>query len=70
MSMTFEWDGMPGHVSVQTLTLEALPGDRTRVVSTALFLTAEDRDGMVSAGMEQGVNESYAALDRVLAGMG
>ena len=26
-----------------------------------------ERDGMLDSGMEQGLNESYAALDRVLA---
>ncbi len=67
LSMTFEFDGMPGHVSMQTMTLEAL-GDRTRVVIDVLFMTGEDRDGMVESGMEQGMNESYAALDRLLAG--
>jgi uncharacterized protein YndB with AHSA1/START domain len=64
---TFEWDGMPGHVALETMTLEALPDGRTRLVSTSLFLTAEDRDGMLQSGMEGGLNESYAALDRLLA---
>src|SRR6476619_3148560 len=27
---TFEYEGMPGHVSVETLVLEELPGGRTR----------------------------------------
>ncbi len=64
---TFEWDGMPGHVIVETLLLEDLPGNRTKVVSTSLFHTTEERDGMLSSGMEAGLNESYVALDRVLA---
>jgi hypothetical protein len=34
---------------------------------TSIFMTAEDRDGMLQSGMEGGVNESYAALDRLLA---
>jgi uncharacterized protein YndB with AHSA1/START domain len=67
MVQTFEWDGMPGHVLVQTIVLEELPGGRTRIVTTALFHTTEERDGMIGAGMEGGLNESYAALDRVLA---
>jgi uncharacterized protein YndB with AHSA1/START domain len=66
---TFEWDGMPGHVALETMTLEDLGDGRTRLVTTSLFLTAEDRDGMLQSGMEGGVNESYAALDRVLATM-
>lgn len=63
---TFEWDGMPGHVALETMTLEDLGDGRTRLVTASLFLTAEDRDGMLQSGMESGVNESYAALDEVL----
>ena len=66
---TFEWDGMPGHVALETMTLEDLGDGRTRLITTSLFLTAEDRDGMLQSGMEAGLNESYAALDRVLAAM-
>ena len=70
LSMTFEWDGAPGHTIVQTMTLEDMGDNRTRMVSTSMFFTKEDRDGMMSAGMEGGMNESYQALDRVLAAMG
>ena len=63
---TFEWDGMPGYVVVETVTLEDLGDGRTRVVNTSLFHTSEERDGMLESGMEQGLNESYAALDRLL----
>ena len=66
---TFEWDGMPGHVAVETMTLEDLGDGRTRLVSVSLFHTTMERDGMLGSGMEGGVNESYAALDRVLASM-
>jgi len=64
---TFEWDGTPGHVALETATLEDLGDGRTRLVNTSLFMTAEDRDGMLQSGMEGGLNESYAALDRLLA---
>lgn len=67
LSYTFEWDGMPGHVAVETLTLIPLADGRTRLVTVSLFHTAEDRDGVMTSGMEQGMNESYAALDRLLA---
>ena len=66
---TFEWDGMPGHVIVETMVLEDLGDGRTKLVNTSLFHTTEERDGMLQSGMEGGLNESYAALDRVLAGM-
>lgn len=64
---TFEWDGMPGHVMVETMTLEDLGDGRTKLVSVSLFHTTQERDGMLHSGMEGGRNESYAALDRVLA---
>ena len=67
MVQTFEWDGMPGHVAVDDLSLEDLDGGRTRIVITSLFHSTEERNGMLGAGMEQGMNESYAALDRLLA---
>ena len=63
---TFEWDGMPGHVVVETVTLDDLGDGRTRMVNVSLFHTTEERDGMLHSGMEGGANESYAALDRVL----
>ena len=66
---TFEWDGMPGYVIVETATLEDLGDGRTRFVMTSLFHTTEERDGFLQSGMEGGLNESYAALDRVLAKM-
>jgi uncharacterized protein YndB with AHSA1/START domain len=64
---TFEWDGMPGHVALETATLEDLGDGRTRLVSVSLFHTTADRDGMLHSGMEGGMAQSYAALDRVLA---
>ena len=36
------------------------------VIIEMKVMTGEDRDGMLQSGMESGVNESYAALDRVL----
>jgi len=66
---TFEWDGMPGHVIIETATLEDLGDGRTKFVNVSLFHTTEERDGMMQSGMEGGMNESYDALDRVLAAM-
>jgi uncharacterized protein YndB with AHSA1/START domain len=63
---TQEWEGMPGHVLVETIDFEDL-GGRTKVTSTSLFHTTEERDGMVDSGMEAGVVEMYARLDELLA---
>jgi uncharacterized protein YndB with AHSA1/START domain/predicted enzyme related to lactoylglutathione lyase len=64
---TFEWDGMPGHVVINTMTLEDLGDGRTKLVAISSFHTTSERDGMLHSGMETGMNESYRALDRVLA---
>jgi uncharacterized protein YndB with AHSA1/START domain len=63
---TFEWDGMPGYVVVDTATFADLGDGTTKVVTQSLFHTTEERDGMLQSGMEQGLNQSYAALDRLL----
>jgi uncharacterized protein YndB with AHSA1/START domain len=63
---TFEWEGMKGYVSVETVAFEDL-GEQTRVTSTSLFFTTEERDGMLESGMEKGLNETYARLDELLA---
>jgi uncharacterized protein YndB with AHSA1/START domain len=64
---TFEWDGMPGYVSVDSSEFIDL-GERTKVVTTSLFMVGEERDGMIESGMERGLNETYERLDAVLAG--
>jgi uncharacterized protein YndB with AHSA1/START domain len=64
---TFEWDGMPGHVAVETAEFTDLGDGRTKVTTTSLFHTVEERDGMLHSGMEHGLNASYNALDAVLA---
>lgn len=69
MEMTFEWDGMPGHVMIQKITLVDLGDGRTKLIGNSAFFTPEERDGMIESGMETGMNASYAALDRVLAEM-
>ena len=67
---TFEWDGMPGHVAVTTQEFETAGVGRTKVVTTVLFHTTEERDGMLTSGMEDGLNDSYAALDTALLNLG
>jgi len=52
-----------------TAAFEDLGDGRTKVVSTLLFFTSEERDGMLQSGMEGGMNQSYAALDASLARM-
>jgi len=63
---TFEWEGMPGHVMVDTATFEDL-GGRTKVTTTSLFHTPEERDGMLASGMERGLTETHDRLAELLA---
>lgn len=63
---TFEFEGVPGHVSLETLTLEE-HGNKTLVRTNSVFQSVEDRNGMVQSGMESGVNEGYERLDELIA---
>ena len=66
---TFEWEGMPGHVSVDTAVFEDL-GERTKLVSSSIFHTTEERDGMLGSGMETGMNETYQRFDELIERLG
>jgi len=65
ITWTFEWEGLPGHVSVQTVVFEEHDG-KTTLTATAVFDTVEDRDGMLESGMESGAAETYDRLDEYL----
>jgi uncharacterized protein YndB with AHSA1/START domain len=66
---TFEYEGWPGHVSLETLTFEGLDGGRTRLRNNSVFQSVADRDAMIESGMESGVNEGYEQLDELIARM-
>ncbi len=65
---TFEFEGLPetGHVLLQVARFGDLPGNRTRLTLQSVFLSVEDRDGMMQSGMEEGINQSYERLDELL----
>ncbi|HEY6757379.1 MAG TPA: SRPBCC domain-containing protein [Nitrososphaera sp.] len=44
---TFEFEGMPGHVIVETVTFEEEHGSKTRLISKTPFQRGENRDIMV-----------------------
>lgn len=64
---TFEYEGAPGHVSLDTQVIEDLPGGRSRIKSHSVFMSVADRDAMVEAGMGDGVEDGYLRLDELLA---
>ncbi len=65
---TFEYEGFPGHVALQTATFEPL-GNKTKLVAHLIFETVMDRDGMVASGMQEGADESVERLAELLEGM-
>jgi len=64
---TFEFEGYPGVVSIETLDLEDLGDGRSRARVHAVYPTIEARDGMIASGMEGGLTEGYEQLDELLA---
>jgi uncharacterized protein YndB with AHSA1/START domain len=65
VTQTFEFEGVPGHVSLDTATLEEADG-KTTMVASSVFQSVEDRDGMVASGMEGGARETYDRLAEVI----
>ena len=65
---TFEFEGLPetGHVTLETMRLEALPGGRTRLISQSVFQSVADRDGMLQSGAAEGVNDTYDRFAELL----
>ena len=62
---TFEFEGVPGHVLLQTVTLEPR-GQTTRMVEQLLFQSVADRDGMVASGMQRGSDDSMDRMAEIL----
>lgn len=63
---TFAWEGMPDGVSLETSTFTDLGDGRTRLHAQSLVDSLEGRDAWLANGMEIGVDEGYAKLDREL----
>lgn len=62
---TFEFEGTPGHVSLETVTFEDI-GGKTLVRQNAVYQSVADRDAMIESGMEAGLNEGLDRLDELL----
>lgn len=67
---TFEFEGMPGHVAMETMTLEDAGDGRTLYTNVSVYQSVEDRDGMIASGMEDGLGQSMDALDELLRELG
>src|SRR5262245_28025799 len=64
---TFTFEGDPDGVALETLWFEDLGDGRTRLRTQSLVDSFETRDMWLRSGMEVGVNEGYAKLERMLA---
>jgi uncharacterized protein YndB with AHSA1/START domain len=62
---TFEFEGAPGQVCLETATYEDL-GGRTRLHTHSVFPSVEARDAMLASGMEGGVLDSYDKLAKLV----
>jgi uncharacterized protein YndB with AHSA1/START domain len=63
---TFEFEGFPDVVSIESLTFTDVGDGRTRLIGHAVYPSVEARDGMVSSGMEQGMVQGYERLDALV----
>ena len=63
---TFEFEGAPGHVQMDTVTFEAHDGTTT-VRTNSVFQSVQARDAMYESGMGDGMTQGYERLDELLA---
>ncbi len=68
---TFEFSGLPerGHVAIEKMELTEIEGGKTKMTVNSTYMTPADRDGMIASGMEDGLQNTYRQLDKVLAEM-
>ena len=64
---TFTFDGDPDGVALETLWFEDLGDGRARLRTQSLVDSFENRDAWLRSGMDTGVDQGYAKLDRMLA---
>ena len=66
MLQTFEFDGAPGHVSLDRMELVDLGNGRTLARSHSVYQSVEARDAMVESGMADGMESGFQQLDDLL----
>jgi uncharacterized protein YndB with AHSA1/START domain len=62
---TSEFEGMPGHVSLEDAVFQRQDG-KTKLTLHVVFQSVGDRDGMIESDMEAGMNEGFDRLDQLL----
>jgi uncharacterized protein YndB with AHSA1/START domain len=66
ITWTFEFDGAPGHVSVQTVTFEEHDG-KTILTAAAVYDSVESRNATLESGMAEGAGETWDRLEEYVA---
>lgn len=64
---TFTYEGQPEGVALETLRFTDLGDGRTRLHAQSLVDSMAARDQWLASGMETGVEQGYAKLDRLVA---
>lgn len=62
---TLEYEGKPGHVSLNTVTFE-IHGNSTILKRHAVFQSTADRDFIIQYNMEQGLSQSMDRIELLL----
>jgi uncharacterized protein YndB with AHSA1/START domain len=65
MLQTFEFEGAPGHVSLDSLVFEEKDG-RTISRVHSVYQSIEARNAMIESGMAEGMNDGFDRLDELL----
>ena len=62
---TFEFEGAPGAVLLETVRFESVPGG-TKIHAQSIFPSLEARDGMMEHGMTDGAIETWDRFEELL----
>jgi uncharacterized protein YndB with AHSA1/START domain len=64
---TFEFSDLPerGHVILERMQMKEIGEGKTLLTVDQSFFSAQDRDGMMASGMEDGMNQTYAKLEEL-----
>lgn len=66
ITWTFNFEPMPGHELIETITFEEIEGGKTKIKTMSQFNTLSDLEGMVSFGMEAGAAETWDRLNELV----
>ena len=56
----------PGHIVLETILFDPLPGNRTKLTIHDVFRFVADRDAALSSGMDAGLEQGFKRLEKIL----